>query len=261
MFATVMHDGSRPLGFAVVVAAVLQVVAPAVTINGPGASPGGGSGAELLITPVGWAFSIWGVIYALAIVHAVVVLARGADNVPRRLQIDQLILYLGAALWIVMAGLDSSVATAVTLLLMFAVAVDGVLTAAHSPTARSRLTVLTRAAIGLYAGWVTAAFFLNFSTALVALGIASSGDLPWQLVVLIAAVLTLLALTVATRGILTYAAAGCWALTGIAVTAVSQGTTAVSVFAIAAVVVLIVVTEVVRRPRLPFGIRQTRNAS
>lgn len=235
------------LAWAVLAAAVLQVVAPVVTILGPGASPGAGAGAELMITPVGWAFSIWGVIYTLALVQAVAVLVRGAGTVPRRLQVDLLVLYLGAALWIVMAGLDSSLATAATLVLMFAAAADGVLTAGRRRIRGRGLALLTRTAVGLYAGWVNAAVFLNVSTALVALGVVDPADLAWQLVVLVAAVLTLLALTAAARGVLAFAAAGCWALAGIAVTGATAGTTAVTALAVGSAVVLVAATVLLRR--------------
>lgn len=106
------HGAPAALAWAVLAASILEVVAPVVTANGPGRSPGNGSGPELLITPVGWAFSIWGVIYTLAIVQAAAVLVVGSRAVPRRLQIDQLVLYLGGVLWIVLAGIDSSRATA-----------------------------------------------------------------------------------------------------------------------------------------------------
>ena len=167
------QDGRRWLAWLVLAAAVLEVVAPIVTINGPGSSPGAGSGPDLLITPVGWAFSIWGVIYALAIAQAVGVLVQGRDGTPavsRRLQIDLVVLYLGGALWIVLAGFDSSAATAAALLLMLVAGVDAVVTVSREHVAPHWLAVLTRASVGLYAGWVTAAFFLNVSTALVDAG-------------------------------------------------------------------------------------------
>lgn len=131
-------------------------------------------------------------------------------------------LYLGAALWIVLAGLDSSLATAAALLLMLL------------------------AAVGLYAGWVTAAFFLNFSTALVDAGVVEADEVAWRVVVLLAAAATLLALTVRAGGIPTYAAAGTWALIGIAVTDVSDGTTLVTTAAIASAVVLVAAATAVR---------------
>ncbi len=232
--------------WAVLAAALLEVIAPVITLNGPGRSPGAGSGPELLITPVGWAFSIWGVIYALAIAQAIAVLV-GSGEVSRRLQIDQLVLYLGGAGWIVMAALDSSLATAAALLVMFAAAVDAVLTMTREQLAPRGFALLTRAAVGLYAGWVTAAFFLNLSTALVDADVVEASTLPWQLVVLVVAALVLLGLMVAARGLLAYAAAGVWALVGIAVTGLENDTTAVSALAAGAAVVLVVATVSCRR--------------
>lgn len=239
-------QGTRALAWAVLAASVLQVVAPVITINGPGRSPGQGSGPELLITPVGWAFSIWGVIYALAIAQAVAVLLHGPHAVPRRLQLDLLALYLGAVVWIVLAALDSSQATAAALVLMLVAAVDGLLTAARAPLAPSSLGVLTRAAVGLYAGWVTAACFLNVSTALVDSGVVEADELAWQVAVLVAAAAVLLALTVGARAIPTYTAAGVWALIGIAVTSISDGTTEVTVVALDSAGVLVVAAVVLR---------------
>ncbi len=234
------------MAWAVLAASILQVVAPVITINGPGRSPGDGSGPELLITPVGWAFSIWGVIYALAIAQAVSVLVRGADAVPRRLQVAQLVLYLGATVWVVLAALDSSLATAAALLVMLVAAIDVLLTAARVPMAPRGFRVLTRGGVGMYAGWVTAAFFLNASTALVDSGVVEADELPWQIGMLLAATATLLALTVGARGVLTYAAAGTWALVGIAATSISDGTTEVTAVAVAAAVALVTAAALVR---------------
>ncbi len=234
--------GTRQLAWVVLGAAIVEVVAPLVTINGPGSSPASGSGPDLLITPVGWAFSIWGVIYTLAIVQAVAVLVHGAHTISRRLQIDLIVLYLGGALWIALAGLDNSYATAAALLLMFVAAVDAVLTTAREPIAPRWLSVLTHASVGLYAGWVTAAFFLNVSTALVDAGPVEADELAWQLVVLVIAAVVLLTVLVRTRGIVAYAAAGVWAMIGISVTGSSDGTTGVVVTALAAAAVLVAAT-------------------
>lgn len=241
--ATAQH---RLLAWAVLATAILQVVAPVVTINGPGASPGSGSGAELLITPVGWAFSIWGVIYTLAIVQAVSALVTSDVVVDRRFQVDQVVLYLAAVLWILMAALDSSTLTFLALAIMFGAAVDGVLTLARTTVGPRRHGLLTRAAFGLFAGWVSAAFFLNLSTALVGWGVVEADQVGWQLVVVAAATLTLVALVLRTR-LLTYAAAGLWALFGIVVTGASQDTTAVVVAGGVAAAVLVGATVVALR--------------
>ncbi len=253
-----MENSSTPdrrLPIAVLVAAVLQVVAPVVTLAGPGASPGGGSGPDLLITPVGWAFSIWGVIYTLAIVQAVASLVTHAE-VSQRLQVAQVVLYLGGTLWIAMAGLDSSLATAGALTVMFGAAAVAVLAVARESLTPSWFRRLTRAAVGLYAGWVTAAFFLNVSTALVDAGAFDAGDLPWQVVMLVVAVVVLLALAVAARGPIAFALAGVWAMIGIAVTARDNDDDAIIAATLVGVVLLVVTTLVLalRRRRAPLPV-------
>lgn len=242
--------GTRPLAWAVLGAAVLQVVAPAITIGGSGEPPGAGSAPDLLITPVGWAFAIWGVIYLGALVQAAAVLVRGHTAVPRRLQVDQVVLYVGGALWIGASTLESSLATAAALLLMLVAAVDGVLTAGRQVPPTGWLLRLTRFAVGLYAGWVTAAFFLNLGTALVELDAFDVERLGWQVALLAVAGVALLALTLVTR-VPAYAAAGVWALAGIAVTGADNGDTAVLALAVGAALTLalalVVAVRAVRR--------------
>jgi len=227
-----------PLAWVVAATAIIQVIAPAITFNGLGGSPGSGAGLDLLITPVGWAFSIWGVIYTLAIAQAVVALTVDGAQVSRAQQIGQIVLYLGATLWIVMAGLDSSVATACALAVMFVAAIMLVIETAP-PIHEGWTAKLNLAAVGLYAGWVTAAFFLNVSTALVDQGVLDADVVGWQIGVLAVATLTLVVLLVRSGGNLAYAAAGAWALLGITVTGLSDGTTAVAIAAPIAGVVLL----------------------
>lgn len=230
---------SGPLAWMVAVMAVVQVIAPAVTFNGLGGSPGRGAGPELLITPVGWAFSIWGVIYALAIVQAIVaIVVRGAE-VSQTQQIAQLVLYLGATVWIVMAGLESSVATAAALAVMFVAAVVLVGETNSVSASQGWPAVLTLAAVGLYAGWVTAAFFLNISTALVDQGLFEADAVGWQVGMLAVATTALAVLLRRSGGNFAYAAAGLWALLGILVTGVADGTTAVVIAAPVAAMMLV----------------------
>lgn len=203
-------------------AAVLAVVAPGINSVLNGSSPGDGAGPDLLITPVGWAFSIWGVIYALAIVQAVAaVLAsrRHGDQGPRRLQIDQVGLYLGAAAWIALAGIGSSVATAAALAVMAVFAIDGVLAAAGHDRGPVWLTRLTRLSFGLFAGWVSAALFLNIGTALAEQDVFAVDQAGWQLGVVATASVVLAGITSRVGAVIpTYPAAGLWALLGIWVT-------------------------------------------
>lgn len=236
----------RGLAWAVLATAVLQVLAPVVPALGAGASPGEGAGAELLITPVGWAFSIWGVIYTLAIVQAVSALVSKDARVPRRFQVDQVALYLAGTLWIFMAALESSTLTFLALALMLVAAVDGVLTLARGAVEPGWFGILTRAAFGLYAGWVTAAFFLNLSTALVGWGVVEADQVAWQLVVVAVATGTLVGLLLTTR-LPTYALAGLWALFGIVVTGLQDGTDSVVVAGTVAAVALAAAAAVALR--------------
>lgn len=228
---------SSPLAWTVLVAALLQVAAPLTTLNGPGASPSEGSGPDLLITPVGWAFSIWSVIYLLTIGQAIAVLAVRTAGISPRLQLGQALLYVGAAVWIVVAALESSAGSAVVLVLMLAVAVVALMSVSRATLEPGWLRLLTRATVGLYAGWVTAAAFLNVSTALAEREVLEANALGWQLVVLVLAAATLIVVTLASGGVLGYALAGLWALLGIAVTGREDGNG--EVVAVAAVAALV----------------------
>ena len=130
---------------------------------------------------------------------------------------------------------------------MLVAAVDGVVTVSRLPLAPTWFAVLTRSAVGLYAGWVTAAFFLNASTALVDQGVVEADAVAWQLVVLAVAALTLVGVLTATRGVPAYAVAGVWALLGIAVTGAGGDHPSVLVLALVGAVGVVVAAVVVRR--------------
>ena len=227
-----------PWPWAVLVAAVLQVVAPVVTALGPGAAPGAGSGPELAITPVGWAFAIWGVIYTLALVQAVLVLVKRVE-VPQRFAVDQVVLYLAGAAWIVVAAFETSLGTAAALVVMAVAAIDGVLTLARAGGTPAALVGLTRAAFGLYAGWVTAALFLNLASALASTGAVDPADLPWQAAFLVVAAAVLVVVTLRSGGSPAYAAAGVWALFGISVTTAGAGDVLLLVLAVLGAVAVV----------------------
>lgn len=237
---TVRNDTA--LKWAVLITAIVQAVAPLLTFNGTDESPGQGAGPDLLITPAGLAFSIWGVIYLLAIVQGIAVVATRASGISARQQIAQIVLYLGATLWIFMAAVGSSLATASALLVMFLAAIVLVTSVAHQPVHPVWLGHLTRAAAGLYCGWVTAAFFLTISTALVDVGVTDTSEPEWQLMILGIATIALAVLVVASRANLAFAAAGLWALIGIIATGRTDGTSSVVTTAAVAVVVLLALT-------------------
>lgn len=253
--ATVSRLTTKILGWLVLVAAVLQAAAPAVIFSGPGESPGSGAGPDLFITPVDWAFSIWAVIYVLAIIQAIAVLTTRSARVSPLQRVAQLVLYGGATAWIAMARLDSSVATAAVLVVMFAAAVVFVVETARRPPRPRWLAVVTRAAGGLYAGWVTAVVFLNISTALVDASLLAANQVTWQLIVLVLAVVALISVLGASRGNLMYAIGGLWALIGITVTGNADGTMEVVIVAAASMILVLLITAGVKwatRTQEPF---------
>jgi hypothetical protein len=249
------HIGPSPAArWLVLGAALLAVLAPVANSLFDGESPGDGAGPQLLITPVGWAFSIWGVIYALALVQAVAVLVVGrgaAGGRFTRFNVDQVGLYVGAAAWIALAGVGSSVATACALAVMAAFAVDGVLQVARSGVGPTWLTVLTRISFGLFAGWVSAAFFLNVGTALAEQDVVDPGSAPWQILLMAVAAATLAGVTlVVGRVVPTYPLAGLWAFFGIWITARDYEPSSVAWVAVAGGV-LIALSALFPRAREP----------
>lgn len=155
-------------------------------------------------------------------------------------------LYVGGAVWIAVAGVDSVLATAAVLVVMAVAATLAVLTVATLRGGPDWLRLLSRAAVGLYAGWVTAAVFRNVSTALAEVGPLSVRDTGWQVVALALAALALLAVTVLTGAVVTYPLAGAWAMLGISVTAAGDGTTAVLVTAVVSGLLLLATLVAVR---------------
>lgn len=145
-------------GWWLLAAAVLQVAAPAAQSLADVGQPGDGSD-DLLITPAGWTFAIWGAIYLLAIAHAIGTIRSGTGTAePSRFTRDLLVLYVGAAVWIAFSAVGESWLTAIALLVMLVVAVDAAHVAARPAPAEAPAaqTVLARTAAGLYAGWVSA---------------------------------------------------------------------------------------------------------
>lgn len=239
------EDIATFLPWAVLLAAIAQAAVPIVPFAGPGATPGS-SGADLLISPASYAFAIWGLIYLLAIAYAVVVLIKGGTGTaaPVRLQGDLLGAYLGAAAWIGLSAIDVSWATALVLVVMAVLLVDAVLVVARlvaESTVPGWVTMLARTTVGIYAAWVTVAVFLNLASAASELGLADPDALSWQLVLLVIAAFTGIALTAAVgKNTPGYALTLLWAFAAVLVTVWGGSTALVAVTVVALVAVLVV---------------------
>ena len=123
---------SGPITWLAVFLAVAQVVAPVVPFSGFGASPNE-STTDLLITPAGYTFSIWSLIYLLSIVFAIAVVRKGATGTddPRRLLIDLEVAFAGAAVWILVSAAEWTWVTPIVLTVMTVVLLDAARIAAR----------------------------------------------------------------------------------------------------------------------------------
>ncbi|MBM9463969.1 hypothetical protein JL108_10970 [Aeromicrobium sp. YIM 150415] len=234
-------DVSRPLLAVVVLASILQAAAPVVPYAGGGAQPNE-STTDLLITPAGYTFSLWGLIYALSIVTAVAMLWKRSTGTgqPMRLSIDLLVAFVGAAVWIGVSAAEWPWVTSVVLTVMTVALLDAARIAATTADhgAPTWLTVLTRSTVGIYAAWATAAVFQNWASDIGA-SFGDPGEQWWQIAVLILAVLIGTAVTALYGAQLPlYPVTLVWALVGIIVTAWGETATVVGTCIAGIVVVL-----------------------
>lgn len=240
--------GHTALPWIVLAAAVLQAAAPVASYFGLGAEPGD-TDVELDISPAGYAFSIWGLIYFLAIALAVAAVVKKTTGTAEesRLQIDLTIAYLAAAAWIFASAAGNSTLTALLLTLMAVALVDAVLVAARPKQSAGGedtgwVTTLARASIGSYAAWVTVAVFLNLASAAVSFGWVSDNDLNWQVAVLAVAALTCLTVTwLVAPTTPVYPATLVWAFIAVVVAAWG-GSTVVVVTTVVALIAVVAVT-------------------
>lgn len=244
---------SGPITWLAAILAVVQAVAPVVPFSGVGASPNE-STTDLLITPAGWTFSIWSLIYALSIAFGIVVVWKKTTgtNRPTRLLADLNIAFAGAAVWILVSAAQWTWVTPIVLTIMTVVLLDAARIAAGpaDESAPRWVPILTRILVGVYAAWATAAVFQNWAAAIGA-DVADPQSLAWQLTILVACALFGLAVTSWLGAVLiAYPLTLIWAFLGILATAQGE-TTAVVGVAIATIVALVVTTAtvVVRRRR------------
>lgn len=239
---------------AVVVAAVQQIVAPALIFNDD--NFGGFSPAESLPTPAqpaGYAFAIWGPIYIGCLAYALhQAMPRNRDDPDlARIALPAAALFLGSTAWLWFARHGPLWATVAVIWPMLALALVAMLRLARPSRPLSRATKLAAGwPLAMYAGWLSAASFVNSAAILPTYGFGTAGLGPVGLGVVMVALAgaVAIAVTVASRGALGYAAAVVWALVGIMV-ANLRGSPTVLWAAIVAAVALLLTLLTVRRLR------------
>ena len=228
--------------------ALSQLAAPFVADAVAGNFLQSGATNEALITPAGYAFSLWGLITALSAVTAVAVLRYGLGTWwETSLLIDVSVVFAGFSVWLVVAAQDWLWLSVV----VFAVMVSALIHVMrllvrrrHDMTCPGWLAVLTTVTFGLYLGWSSIAVFANVAAALISSGVSASAT-GWQFVVLAAAAVFAVGMTAMLRGTPGYVAGALWALVAIAVGAAGRGSTALSATAGAAALVVAITASAV----------------
>jgi hypothetical protein len=169
-----MGDTSRVV--AVVVAAVAQIIGSPLGSALSGRSVGDVSdGDRSLVTPAGWAFSIWGLVFAASLAWAVYQALPGQREreVHRRAGWPLAAAFAGNAVWEVVYPLGGA-GRYVAQVLIFGITAAAAVAYSRMQTvpADGLARLLPRATTGLLLGWVTVAPVANVGNTGVALGIS-----------------------------------------------------------------------------------------
>jgi hypothetical protein len=205
-----------------VLGAAGQIAATAYLV-GSGASDylSGPAGAEVPIVPAGYAFAIWGPIYAGSLAYAVwQALPRNrARSVFRRAGWGTALAFAATAGWLVVAARPERVWGTVALFVVVAVGLAVAMRAVErDPSELSRAERwLVRAPIAVFSGWTSVAVFANTATALRYSGITRPGGETGLTLLMLAASTALAARVAASTRNAWYAGTVAWAAVAIAV--------------------------------------------
>jgi hypothetical protein len=255
--ATQERTGTRPLILAMLFFAFGQFVSPVFSALFGGSFTTSDRAGEPPLTPAGWTFSIWGLIEVVSVGLAIFLALRrqrtDADLIDR-LAKPLLVVFIGFSAWILAAELEPVWSTLVIIVIMLGALLQ---TMRIALAERSRIATwpwLGRAllwwTVGLYTGWLSVATWLNLTTAFAGSGAPITGTLGIgaQIATLAGALGTVLIVLAWNGGLLSYAAAVCWGLTG-AIVGTSQAGQPVLTGAVVVGLVAVVVTTVITRRR------------
>ncbi|HEX8507996.1 MAG TPA: tryptophan-rich sensory protein [Propionibacteriaceae bacterium] len=233
-----MNDRSRSV--AVAVTAVAQVLSGPLTaiLLGPSSDQAAISNANRSpVTPAGYAFAIWGLIYLASLVLAGYQLlpAQRVRSVHRRSGWWLAGAFLASAAWVPVFGTRVIwLSQVVILLLVGCLAVATLRLSRVGPADGPAERLLLRLPVTLYLGWATLASFAGLGATLRSFGMPERAS--W--VTILAVALVLVAAAVSAGVVLRetaaagFAFAACWALGGVAVGTYEQPVRAVSVVAL-----------------------------
>ncbi len=215
------------------------VVSPALT------SPFSGFRADQLpnpqidppIQPEGYAFAIWGLIYAWLVVSALFGMIKRADDQAWDWARKPLILSLAVGTpWLAVANASAVWAT----ILIFVMAITAISALMRAP---QHDYWMFKVPVGIYAGWLTAASFVSLGSTAAGYGIAT-GALGWAYIGIIGALIVAGAVLMRTAAP-SYGFTVIWALAGI-IAANGLATWTVSALAGLGILILLVVIATTR---------------
>lgn len=176
------------------------------------------------IQPEGYAFAIWGLIYAWLVVSAVFGLQKRADSPTWNRVRWSMIVSLGVGTpWLAIANTTAIWAT----ILIFVMAAGAIIALLRAPQ-DDRWWL--RVPVAIYAGWLTAASFVSLGSTAAGYGVLTD-QLGWAYLGILGALVVAITVFRRTRSI-SYGLTVVWALVAICV---ANGTTVLSVTALAAV--------------------------
>lgn len=249
-----VHDKSAARWF-VVAAAILQVLVPALPALGFGQPIGSQSDdVRTLITPAGWAFSIWGPLYTGAFVFAYYQFTRrdAGEDLMAQLRLPAALAFIGNAAWALYTqsfGLSAISALIIIFTLVHLLQCYRVFSEWQQGfTKRQRwMAVLPLSAL---AAWLTAATIVNIAASLKYHGV-EAGDIAPPIaaaIVVVGGVIAAIALARG-RGNPPYALVFLWALVAIYSAGGQQAVEVAGAVAISAVLVVAGAVIGLRRAR------------
>jgi benzodiazapine receptor len=175
MEAPNLRQNDRVLTVCVMLATVVVIVVNFLAATGRinGVMPNEISDKDpTVITPAGWAFSIWSVIYAGLIGFSILQLMPSRRARFARARVPFLVSCLANCMWILFWH-HFHIGMCAVVIALLAASLVWVNIALEKPVGAVE-TIFTKGVFGLYAGWVTVAMLVNFAVYLVSSGVETS---------------------------------------------------------------------------------------
>jgi hypothetical protein len=217
-----------------------------------------GSDTDLPIVPAEYAFIIWSPIVLGCLAAAAYGLPRqrAASPAYRALHLRLSLVQLLFVAWLLAATSTAVWLTLPIFVTMLALTLDALRRVLATTTERRDRAVrwLLGGTLGVYAGWSTAAVWVNLATLLTDAGLDASGTvgLLWQALLLAAATASAVLVLRQLGGPLPYASAVGWAFLGVVVSSTKAGASALAAVATLGMLAVAVATATTnRRPWTP----------